>query len=180
MTAGGRLRFAACAVIVLAGLVCRFDGYPLLDPDEGRNAEIAREMAASNDFLLPRLNGLPYPDKPLLFFAAGALAMEVAGPTAFAARLPPLLFTLGTVILIWWLGRRWFGAEAGWIAAIATGASPLTLAFARTVIFDSTLTLFVTAAIAAFYQAAEGGREQQEAAGEAAAPSRPLPPPAPF
>ncbi|MBI4500810.1 MAG: glycosyltransferase family 39 protein, partial [Gemmatimonadetes bacterium] len=155
MTDGGRLRFAACAVVVLAGLVFRFDGYPLLDPDEGRNAEVAREMAASDDYLLPRLDGLPYPDKPLLFFAAGALAMELAGPTAFAARLPSLLFTAGTLILVWWLGRRWFGEPAGWIAAIATAASPLTLAFARTVIFDSTLTFFVVLAVSAFHEAAE-------------------------
>jgi 4-amino-4-deoxy-L-arabinose transferase-like glycosyltransferase len=147
--------FVASLVIIVAGLAFRLDGYPLLDPDEGRNAEIAREMAESNDYLLPRLNGLPYLDKPVLYFAAQAAVMEVMGPTVFAARLPSLLFTLATLLVVAWFGRRLFGPTAGWLAAIATGATPLTLAFARTVIFDSALTFFVVLALAAFFVAAE-------------------------
>ncbi len=132
--------------------------YPLLDPDEGRNAEVAREMAATNDYLLPRLDALPYLDKPMLFFAVEAAVMEVLGPTVLAARLPPLVFTLATIGVVAWFARRRGGSRAAWTAAVAAGVSPLTLGFARTVIFDSALTFFVVVALVAFYEAIDLGQ----------------------
>jgi 4-amino-4-deoxy-L-arabinose transferase-like glycosyltransferase len=139
--------------LTLLGLMYGLTGYPLLEPDEGRNAEVAREMAATHGYVLPRLDGLPYVDKPVLFFAAGAAVMDLLGPTTLAARLPPLLFTLATIGVIAWFARRRGDARAAWTAAIATGAAPLTLGFARTVIFDSALTCFVVVAWVAFYEA---------------------------
>src|SRR5205823_14968213 len=59
-------------------------GYRLLDPDEGRNAEVAREMALSNEYLVPHLDGLPYLDKPLVYSAAAAAVMELPGLTETA------------------------------------------------------------------------------------------------
>jgi len=128
---------------------------PLLDADEGRNAEVAREMAETNDYVMPRLDGLPYLDKPVVYFAAEAAVMELLGPTELAARLPAYLFTLATAGLLLWFARRVWGGDTGWIAAIVFLAMPLTVAFARTVIFDSALTFFVTVALLAFYLAIE-------------------------
>lgn len=142
-------------VLALAGLSWNLGGYALLEPDEGRNAEIMREMAAEGPWWLPRLNGLPYVDKPLVHFAAGAAALRAFGTTETAARLPSLLFTLGTVLLVGALARRTIGREAGWHAAVITAATPFTLAYARTVIFDATLTFFVTAALGAFLLAVD-------------------------
>jgi 4-amino-4-deoxy-L-arabinose transferase-like glycosyltransferase len=139
--------------LTLLGLVYGLTAYTLLEPDEGRNAEVAREMTATNDYVLPRLDGLPYVDKPVLFFAVEATVMEVLGPTTLAARVPPLVFTLITIGVVAWFARRRGDARAGWTAAIATGAAPLTLGFARTVIFDSALTCFVVVALVAFYEA---------------------------
>jgi 4-amino-4-deoxy-L-arabinose transferase-like glycosyltransferase len=147
-------RWSAIA-LVLVGLTANVAAYPLLDPDEGRNAEIAREMAESGDIVLPRLNGLPYPDKPVLHFAATAAALRLFGASEFAARLPSLVFTLGTLALVAWFGRRLFGSPGAWIAAVAMGTTPLTLGFARTVIFDATLTFFVVVALVAFYEATD-------------------------
>jgi 4-amino-4-deoxy-L-arabinose transferase-like glycosyltransferase len=145
------------SVVAVAALAIHLGGFPLLDADEGRNAEVAREMAETNDYVMPRLNGLPYVDKPVVYFAAEAALMEVLGATELAARLPAYLFTLATAAVLFWFARRQWGGDAPWIAVIVFLATPLTLAFARTVIFDSALTFFVVVALLAFYLAIEGG-----------------------
>ena len=140
-------------LLLAAVLALGFDlgGYPLFDPDEGRNAEVAREMAQTNDYLLPHLDGLPYLDKPVVYFAAAAAVMEVLGPTETAARLPAYLFTLATfVVVIRFVRRRW-GRDAAWLAAVALATMPLVLAYARTTIFDSALAFCTTLAILAFW-----------------------------
>jgi 4-amino-4-deoxy-L-arabinose transferase-like glycosyltransferase len=146
-------------LVVVAVLAIDLGGFPLLDPDEGRNAEVGREMALTNDYVMPRLDALPYLDKPIVYFAAEAAAMELLGPTETAARLPAYLFTLATAAFVFWFARRLWTSSEAMIAAIATLATPLTVAFSRTVIFDSALAFFVTVAMGAFYLAIEeGGR----------------------
>jgi 4-amino-4-deoxy-L-arabinose transferase-like glycosyltransferase len=144
--------------LLAAGAGYGLGRHPLIDPDEGRNAEVGREMAATNDYVVPRLDGLPYLDKPVLFFALEAAVMEVLGPTELAARLPSLAFAVLTALLAGWFGRELWGGSAGTTAATAALAAPLTIAFARTVIFDSLLAFFVSLACVAFYMAIEKRR----------------------
>ncbi len=145
----------AWVLVVVIGLGWGLGSYALIDQDEGRNGEVAREMAESNDYVLPHLNGLPYIDKPVLFFAAAAAAMEILGPTELAARLVPFLCAMATALLVGLCGARWYGREAGWVAAIAAAVAPLPLAFSRIVILDSLLALLVTSALLAFHSAVE-------------------------
>lgn len=138
-------------IVVAIALFINIGGYPLFDADEGRNGEVGREMAATNDYVMPRIDGMPYLDKPIVYFAAEAAAMEILGPTELAARLPAYLFTLLTALLVFWFAKKVWNEESAYIAAIAFLSMPLTLAFARTVIFDSALTFFIVGAIIAFY-----------------------------
>ena len=139
----------AWSVVAAIAIAWQLGSYPLLDADEGRNAEVGREMAATNDYVMPRLDGLPYLDKPIVYFAAEAATMEVAGPTEFAARFPSWLFTIATALLLAWFAAR--VEISGPLAAIIFLSMPLTIAFARTVIFDSALSFFITLALIAFY-----------------------------
>lgn len=135
----------AAGVVALA---IHLGSVPLMDADEGRNAEVAREMAETNDYVMPRLAGLPYLDKPVVYFAAEAAAMEVLGPTELAARLPAYLFTIATALVLFFYARNL-------IAPIVFLSMPLVVAFARTVIFDSALMFFTTVALVAFHRAIE-------------------------
>jgi len=67
-------------LLLLAGVALGWNlsGHRLLDPDEGRNAEVAREMAQSNDYVVPHLDGLPYLDKPIVYVTLGTVFNEAA------------------------------------------------------------------------------------------------------
>lgn len=146
------MRLPLLVLAAVLALAFNLGGYPLFDPDEGRNAEVAREMAESNDYLLPHLNGLPYLDKPVFYFAAAAAVMEIVGPTETAARLPALVFTLVTIAVVIRFARRHWGPDTGWLAGLALATMPMVLAYARTTIFDSTLACCTTIAILAFWE----------------------------
>ena len=128
---------------------------PLIEPDEGRNAEVGREMAVSGDWITPHFNGLAYLDKPAVYFWMVAASLRTFGVSDSAARLPSALMGAATMLLVWFLARRMFGNSAGLWAALAFAACPLALALAREVIFDMTLTFFVTLAMVAFWLAEE-------------------------
>ena len=130
--------------------------YGLIEPDEGRNAEVGREMAATNNYVLPHLNGLPYLDKPVLFFTGVAASIEVFGANEFAARLTALLFGLATAALAGWFACRIWGRDAMLVTATATATAPLALGLSRTVIMDTTLSFFVVLALVSFFFAIEG------------------------
>jgi 4-amino-4-deoxy-L-arabinose transferase-like glycosyltransferase len=152
---GSTRALAIWLIVAAVAIGVHLGGSPLLDADEGRNGEVGREMAATNNYVVPHLNGLPYLDKPIVYFAAEAAAMEVLGPTETAARLPAYIFTLLTAVLIFWFAQRRWGRIEAFVAAIAYLAMPLTIVFARTVIFDSALTFFIVMAIVAFFEAVE-------------------------
>ena len=156
---------ALWAVLCVAGIGHHLGQMPLVDPDEGRNAEVAREMAATGDWVVPRLDGLPYLDKPVLFFAAAAVAIKGLGATELAVRLPSLVAALATALVVAGFAVRLFGAGAGWPAGLAALTAPLAVAFARTVIFDGLLTFFVTLALVAFYLGVDAARSGGERRG---------------
>src|SRR6266853_5006492 len=79
-------------VIVFAALCFRLGHLPLLAPDEGRNAEVGREIKESGAWLVPTYNGLDYLDKPVFYFKAVALSLALIGNNETAARIPSATF----------------------------------------------------------------------------------------
>ncbi len=138
------------AILYLPGL-----GRPALwEPDEGRYAEIAREMVVSGDYVTPRDDFELYFEKPPLVYWAEAASISVFGVNEFAVRLPAALFSAGQVVVTAGLAEVMLGATAGLFAALVLALSPLFFGFARFATLDPALAFFLTAALAAFYLAA--------------------------
>ena len=117
---------------------------PLLDPDEGRNAEVAREMAVDGDLVIPHLAGMPYLDKPPGFFWAAALSIRALGHTPLAARLPSIIASLLTLWLVGRAAQSAGGTRFAVIAMALLASAPLFAGLSAYVIFDMMLTLCVT------------------------------------
>jgi len=92
---------------------------PLLDPDEGLHASIAQEMVESGEYLVPRFCGVPFRDKPIVFFLAEAASLKVFGMTEAAVRLPGELFVLAGCATAGLLAWRLFDEEVAWYALVA-------------------------------------------------------------
>ncbi|TMG76213.1 MAG: glycosyltransferase family 39 protein [Betaproteobacteria bacterium] len=135
-----------CALLWFAGLEYR----GLFMPDEGRYADIAREMLDSNDWVTPRHNGIKYLEKPPLQYWATAGAFAVFGADEWTARLWPALTSFLGILLAAFAGSR-LAPGSPWIVTALTvagcwgyflGGQFLTL--------DMGLTFFLTAALLGF------------------------------
>ncbi|HEV7518506.1 MAG TPA: glycosyltransferase family 39 protein, partial [Thermoanaerobaculia bacterium] len=122
----------------------------LWSPDEGRYAEIPREMVATGDWITPRLNGVKYFEKPPLFYWLEAGALRLFGPGEWAVRLAPALFALLGILAVYAAGRRLFGRQAGLWAGIVLGTSPLWFGLGEAVTLDMAVSALLTGALLAF------------------------------
>ena len=152
-------------VLLLVALVAWFgtlDYRKLIKTDEGRYAEISREMAVSGDWLTPRLNGIKYFEKPPLQYWATAAAFKTFGFHEWTARLWTALTGFLTVLVVWWSGRRLFGESAGLYGAMVLISNLYFVGMGHFNALDMGLTLFTTLALAGFCFAQRDGAAQQE------------------
>ena len=134
---------------------------PLIEPDEGRYAEIPREMLERCDFITPMLNYVKYFEKPPLHYWLNAISMSVFGQNEFAVRFPGALMGLLAVILTYHLGRKLFDRRTGLLSAIILGTCAGFLVQARLNFTDMTLTCTLSAALGFFIVAAREGEQRK-------------------
>lgn len=131
--------------------------FGLLEPDEGRFAQIGREMAAGGNFLVPHLNGIEQFYKPPLVYWVNAVGYGVFGVSEWSARLPSAFSFFGVIWLTGWMGWRLAGRAVGWMAALILASMVEPYALGRQITLDMTLTFWITAALACLVQVAQGG-----------------------
>ncbi len=123
---------------------------PLYDPDEGRYAEIPREMLAGGDWVIPHLDGLLYLEKPPLEYWLGALSLACCGPSEASVRLVTGVAGFVALLLLFTLARRLWGAEAGLRAALLALGSVLFVLLGHQLTLDMLLTACLLAALSCF------------------------------
>ena len=126
---------------------CNLGYRHLAKSDEGRYAEIPREMVASGDWLTPRLNGFKYLEKPALQYWATAAAFSAFGTTEWAARLWPGLTGFFGVLLVFWTGNRLFGPPVGLYGAAVTASSAIYVSIGHMLTLDMGLAFFMSASV---------------------------------
>ncbi len=119
----------------------------LIPSDEGRYAEIAREMLVTGDWVTPRYNGYKYFEKPPLQIWATASAFSIFGIGDWQARLWTALTGFLTLLLIGFTGTRIYSARAGWLAAIALASSPMWVIGGHINSLDMGLSAFLVGAL---------------------------------
>lgn len=135
------------ASVCLPGL-----GQPSLwDIDEGNNAEAAREMLLSENWIVPQFNYALRTDKPPLLYWLQITGYNHFGVNEFAARLPSALATWLLALLVCELGRVLFGPVVGLLAGVGTPTCLLLCASAHFANPDALLTLCLTGAFASFW-----------------------------
>ncbi len=143
------------AFIAALFFILPIGGRPLMAPDESRYAEIAREMIASGDWVSPTLNGVRYFEKPPMGYWLWAVSMKLFGQNAFALRLPGMLATLGSALLVFLLALRCLDRRTALFATAVYLTFPLVFVLGSVAILDPILTFFLTATTAFFFLALE-------------------------
>lgn len=139
-------------------LVCiGFSPWGLWEPDEGRYADIAREMLESGDFVTPRVNGEIYLDKPPLVYWVTAAGLAAWGNGETGARFGQVLFALGTIGVTWRIGRLLFGDRRAGLAALVLASSALFFGGSHLLTLDLALAFFVALTLLCFLRGARAG-----------------------
>ena len=131
--------FALIALVWFSNLEYR----KLVRPDEGRYAEIPREMVATGDWVTPRLNAIKYFEKPALQYWTTALAYEFFGQHQWTARLWSGLTGFLGILLIFLTGRLLFGGDAGFYSALVLTSSLLYAVIGHLNTLDMGVTFFM-------------------------------------
>jgi len=129
----------------------------LFQTDEGRYAEIPREMVVSGDWVTPRLDTLKYFEKPPLQYWATAVAYEAFGATNATSRLWTTLTGFLCLLMTGYAGTRLFGARSAWSGLLVLMGSVYFIIMGHFNTLDMGVSFFMCGSLFAFLLAMEAG-----------------------
>jgi 4-amino-4-deoxy-L-arabinose transferase-like glycosyltransferase len=154
---GPRARLLEALLLALLALAMNLVGNgrtSLWDRDEPRYAGCTREMRESGDYIHPTFNAEPRYHKPVLTYWLMLGGTALGGDNEFGARLVSAFMGMGTVLLVWTLGRRMFGPRIGRLAALVLATAPIMVAESKLATTDAPLMFFLVACLLALWELA--------------------------
>jgi len=119
-------------------------------PDEARYCEIPREMVATGDYITPRLNGVKYFEKPVLFYWLQAASIRVFGLHIWSLHIWTALFALIGSLAVYIAGRQLYGRRAGLLSAGVLGTSLMYYAMSGVITLDTPVSSLITCSLLLF------------------------------
>jgi len=132
--------------------------FGLVGADEPRYAQIAREMFARHDAIVPTLNGQPWLEKPVFLYWKMMISYTFLGVADWAARVPSTFHALALVLAVFFFMRR-FRPDAEMDAALITASSAAVIGFARGASTDMLLTTHFSVAMLAWWAWHQTGKK---------------------
>jgi 4-amino-4-deoxy-L-arabinose transferase-like glycosyltransferase len=133
-------------------LFLNLGAYSLKEPDEGRYAEIPREMVERGDYVVPHLNYVRYFEKPPLLYWLDAASYKAFGISEWSFRFPNALAALLCVLTICFFVSRWFSGKAAFISSLILMTSFGFFAMARVVTIDMLFAFLLFGSLCCFYE----------------------------
>ena len=147
-------RLIGFAILFLLLYIAPLNVRPVNTPDEARYGEVSREMLVTGDFIVPRLNGLRYFEKPVLGYWLNAASMALFGDNGFAIRFPSALAVGLTAMTIFLLVHRFHGRdETALLSAFIYITFIEVYGVGTLCLMDNLLNFFLTAALGCFFVA---------------------------
>ena len=140
--------------LLLLSFILFFNGlgtYSLKEPDEGRYAEIPREMVELHDYVVPHLDYVRYFEKPPLFYWAVALSYKVFGVHEWSFRFPNAFSAFLCVLALYFGARRWLGRDVAFLSSVILMSCLGFLTMARIVTLDMFFTFWLFLSLVLFY-----------------------------
>jgi 4-amino-4-deoxy-L-arabinose transferase-like glycosyltransferase len=151
-----RLQLGTLLTLALAIYVGTAAWPALLDDADAAHALAARAMVTEGHWAVLHINGVAWLEKPPLHYWLVALSYAVLGVTTFATRLPVALAVVGLTLLVYGFGRQFFGARAGFYAALVMCTSAGVFLYTRIMIPEAIYALEFTAIFYLFLRAWTG------------------------
>ena len=131
----------------------------LMGPDEGRYAEIPREMVESGDWITPRLNGFKYFEKPAFQYWMTAAGFAVFGENNATARLWVALISFLGALWVMYVGGRLWGVEAGLYGFLILSSSLMYYVLGHHITLDMTVGVFLAGGVGSLLIAQTGRQD---------------------
>ncbi|MFC1621888.1 glycosyltransferase family 39 protein [Patescibacteria group bacterium] len=128
----------------------------LIPWDEAIYAKVAKNMVQLGDYISLRwdYNNLWF-EKPPFGIWTQALTMNLIGISSLAARLPSAIFGFGTIILVYFIAKKYFGPKVGFVSGLSLLTTFHFLQYSRYAMLDVTSTFFMTLAMYLYLKAKE-------------------------